>query len=98
MPGSANQSPISLHSSRNVALREAESEREGFTPRIENDGARGLQAALAKRPSLAALVLALLLSYLMTNRVLRPLSQMTRISRQLATNGVELVSQAEVPI
>lgn len=50
--------------------------------------------------ALAALVLALLLSYLMTKRVLRPLSQMTRISRELAagnfTNRVEVVSQDEV--
>ncbi len=48
----------------------------------------------------AAMVLALLLSYLMTKRVLRPLSQMTRISRELAagnfTNRVEVVSQDEV--
>jgi two-component system sensor histidine kinase BaeS len=50
--------------------------------------------------ALAAMVLALLLSYLMTKRVLRPLSQMTRISRELAagnfTNRVEVVSQDEV--
>ncbi len=50
--------------------------------------------------ALASLVLALLLSYLMTKRVLRPLSQMTRISRELAagnfTNRVEVVSQDEV--
>jgi signal transduction histidine kinase len=50
--------------------------------------------------ALAALVLALLVSYLMTKRVLRPLSQMTRISRELSagnfTNRVEVVSQDEV--
>lgn len=50
--------------------------------------------------ALAALVLALLLNYLMTKRVLRPLSQMTRISRELAagnfTNRVEVVSEDEV--
>jgi signal transduction histidine kinase len=50
--------------------------------------------------ALAALGLALLLSYLMTKRVLRPLSQMTRISRELAAgnfnNRVEVVSQDEV--
>lgn len=50
--------------------------------------------------ALAALVLALLLSYLMTKRVLQPLSQMTRISRELAAgnfiNRVEVVSQDEV--
>ena len=50
--------------------------------------------------ALAALVLALLLSYLMTRRVLRPLSQMTRISQELAagnfTNRVEIVSHDEV--
>ncbi len=50
--------------------------------------------------ALAAMVLALLLSYLMTKRVLRPLSQMTRISRELAAgnfnNRVEVVSQDEV--
>lgn len=50
--------------------------------------------------ALAALVLALLLNYLMTKRVLRPLSQMTRISRELAAgnfaNRVEIVSQDEV--
>jgi len=50
--------------------------------------------------ALAALVLAMLLSYLMTKRVLRPLSQMMRISRELAagnfTNRVEVVSQDEV--
>ncbi|MDX2496210.1 MAG: ATP-binding protein [Desulfuromusa sp.] len=50
--------------------------------------------------ALAALVLALLLNYLMTKRVLRPLSQMTRISRELASgnfvNRVEVVSEDEV--
>ncbi len=50
--------------------------------------------------ALAALVLALLLNYLMTKRVLRPLSQMTSISRELAagnfTNRVEVVSEDEV--
>lgn len=50
--------------------------------------------------ALAALALALLLSYLMTKRVLRPLSQMTRISRELAagnfSNRVEVVSGDEV--
>jgi two-component system sensor histidine kinase BaeS len=50
--------------------------------------------------ALAALIIALLLSYLMTKRVLRPLSQMTRISRELAagnfTNRVEVVSEDEV--
>ena len=34
--------------------------------------------------TLAAFILALLLNYLMTKRVLRPLSQMTRISQELA--------------
>jgi len=50
--------------------------------------------------ALAALALALLLSYLMTKRVLRPLLQMTQISRELAsgnfTNRVEVVSEDEV--
>lgn len=50
--------------------------------------------------ALAALALALLLSYLMTKRVLRPLSQMTRISRELAAGNfssrVEVVSGDEV--
>ena len=50
--------------------------------------------------ALAALALALTLSYLMTKRVLRPLSQMTRISRELAagdfSNRVEVVSTDEV--
>ncbi len=50
--------------------------------------------------ALAALALALTLSYLMTKRVLRPLSQMTRISRELAagdfSNRVEVVSKDEV--
>ena len=50
--------------------------------------------------ALAALALALALSYLMTKRVLRPLSQMTRISRELAagdfSNRVEVVSKDEV--
>lgn len=50
--------------------------------------------------ALASLVLALLLSFLMTRRVLRPLSQMTRISRELAagnfSNRVEVVTQDEV--
>ncbi len=50
--------------------------------------------------ALAALALALTLSYLMTKRVLRPLSQMTRISRELAagdfSNRVEVVSSDEV--
>ncbi len=50
--------------------------------------------------ALAALILALLLNYLMTKRVLRPLSQMTRISRELASghfvNRVEVVSEDEV--
>ncbi len=50
--------------------------------------------------ALAALALALLLSFLMTRRVLRPLSQMTQISQELAAgnfnNRVEVVSQDEV--
>jgi signal transduction histidine kinase len=50
--------------------------------------------------ALAALALALLLSFLMTKRVLRPLAQMTRISRELAAgnfaNRVEVVSRDEV--
>ena len=50
--------------------------------------------------ALAALVLALLLSYLMTRRVLRPLTQMTRISRELAagnfTDRVEVVAHDEI--
>jgi signal transduction histidine kinase len=50
--------------------------------------------------ALAALALALLLSYLMTKRVLRPLSQMTRISQELAggdfSSRVEVVSSDEV--
>ena len=50
--------------------------------------------------TLAALALALLLSYLMTKRVLRPLAQMTRISRELAAgnfaNRVEVVTRDEV--
>lgn len=50
--------------------------------------------------ALAALVLALLLSYLMTRRVLRPLSQMTRISHELSkgdfSSRVEVVSADEV--
>ncbi len=50
--------------------------------------------------ALAALALALLLSYLMTKRVLRPLAQMTRISRELAagnfTHRVEVVTSDEV--
>lgn len=50
--------------------------------------------------ALAALALALLLSYLMTRRVLRPLSQMTRISQELAAGSfhsrVEVVSHDEV--
>lgn len=50
--------------------------------------------------ALAALFLALLLSYLMTRRVLRPLSQMTRISQELSqgnfSNRVEIVSRDEV--
>jgi signal transduction histidine kinase len=50
--------------------------------------------------ALAALFLALLLSYLMTKRVLRPLTQMTQISRELAQgkfgNRVKVVSGDEV--
>lgn len=50
--------------------------------------------------TLAAFILALLLNYLMTKRVLRPLSQMTRISQELAAgrfdNRVEVVSSDEV--
>ncbi|HKJ05668.1 MAG TPA: ATP-binding protein [Geopsychrobacteraceae bacterium] len=50
--------------------------------------------------TLAALALALLLSYLMTKRVLRPLSQMTRISRELSAGNfssrVEVVTRDEV--
>lgn len=50
--------------------------------------------------ALAALTLALLLSYLMTKRVLRPLTQMTRISRELASGNfvsrVEVVSEDEI--
>ncbi|PLX93941.1 MAG: two-component sensor histidine kinase [Desulfuromonas sp.] len=50
--------------------------------------------------ALAALALALLLSYLMTKRVLRPLTQMTRISRELAaghfSSRVEVVTRDEV--
>ncbi len=50
--------------------------------------------------ALAALALALLLSFLMTRRVLRPLSQMTQISQELAAgnfnNRVEVVSVDEV--
>ena len=50
--------------------------------------------------ALVALVLALLLSYLTTKRVLRPLLQMTQISQELASgnfaNRVEVVSQDEV--
>lgn len=50
--------------------------------------------------ALAALFLALLLSYLMTKRVLRPLSQMTQISHELSqgkfSNRVEVVSGDEV--
>ncbi|WP_303721339.1 cell wall metabolism sensor histidine kinase WalK [Malonomonas rubra] len=50
--------------------------------------------------ALAALALALLLSFLMTRRVLRPLSQMTRISQEFAAgdfhNRVEVVSSDEV--
>lgn len=50
--------------------------------------------------ALASLCLALALSYLMTKRVLRPLSQMTRISRELAagdfSSRVEIVSHDEV--
>lgn len=50
--------------------------------------------------ALAALALALLLSFLMTRRVLRPLSQMTQISQELAAGNfsdrVEVVSTDEV--
>jgi signal transduction histidine kinase len=50
--------------------------------------------------ALASLALALALSYLMTKRVLRPLSQMTQISKELAAgnfaNRVEVVSKDEV--
>jgi signal transduction histidine kinase len=50
--------------------------------------------------ALAALGFALLLSYLMTRRVLRPLTQMTRISQELSqgiySNRVEVVSNDEV--
>lgn len=50
--------------------------------------------------ALVAMILALLLSYLMTKRVLRPLLQMTRISKELASgnfsNRVEVVSRDEV--
>lgn len=50
--------------------------------------------------ALAALALALLLSFLMTRRVLRPLTQMTRISQELAAGNfssrVEVVSADEV--
>jgi len=50
--------------------------------------------------ALAALALALLLSFLMTRRVLRPLSQMTQISQELAAgnfnNRVEVVTSDEV--
>lgn len=50
--------------------------------------------------ALVAMGLALLLSYLMTKRVLRPLLQMTRISQELASgnfaNRVEVVSEDEV--
>ncbi len=50
--------------------------------------------------ALAALVLALLLNFLMTRRLLRPLSQMTRISRELSAgsfgNRVEVVSSDEI--
>ncbi|SEA80042.1 histidine kinase [Desulfuromusa kysingii] len=50
--------------------------------------------------ALVAMVLALLLSYLMTKRVLRPLLQMTQISKELASghfaNRVEVVSRDEV--
>lgn len=50
--------------------------------------------------ALAALILALLLNYLMTKRLLRPLSQMTQISQELAAgfflNRVEVVSEDEV--
>ncbi len=50
--------------------------------------------------SLAALALALLLSYLLTRRVLRPLSQMTAITRELAAGSfsgrVEVSSTDEI--
>ena len=50
--------------------------------------------------ALVAFALALLLSYLMTRRVLRPLSQMTRISQELSAGNfssrVEVVSADEV--
>ena len=50
--------------------------------------------------AVVAMILALLLSYLMTKRVLRPLLQMTRISKELASgnfaNRVEVVSRDEV--
>lgn len=50
--------------------------------------------------ALAAMALALALSYLMTKRVLSPLAQMTKISEELASgnfsNRVEVVSQDEV--
>ncbi len=50
--------------------------------------------------TVAAIILALALSYLLTKRVLRPLSQMTRISQELAagrfSNRVEVVSEDEV--
>jgi len=50
--------------------------------------------------ALAALALALLLSFLMTRRVLRPLTQMTRISQEFAAGNfqsrVELFSNDEV--
>ena len=50
--------------------------------------------------ALASLALALILSYLMTKRVLRPLSQMTQLAKELASgnfsNRVEVVSTDEV--
>lgn len=50
--------------------------------------------------ALAALALALILSYLMTKRVLSPLAQMTKISKELAagnfSNRVAVVSKDEV--
>ncbi|WP_321368402.1 ATP-binding protein [uncultured Desulfuromusa sp.] len=50
--------------------------------------------------AVVAMILALFLSYLMTKRVLRPLLQMTRISKELASgnfaNRVEVVSRDEV--
>ncbi len=50
--------------------------------------------------TLAALALALLLSYLLTRRVLRPLSQMTAITREVAAGNfsprVEIASRDEV--